>query len=169
MWKLLIQKTRTRPYKRNNFWYSCVMDKKDTPPEQQQQHHHHSSSTVAPTPTVGGGVTGGSVGSGGAQTGEKRKSIVSATSSDSNHPQRRKGSLISEDSFHIENSIPGNKPVFKKREQEWIKKPPVYHQVVKYSPRTNVTWGWPSRTIMPFLRGSIFFIFYFALYRLLFE
>ena len=38
--------------------------------------------------------------------GEKRKSIVSATSSDGT-TQRRKGSLISEDSFHIENSIPG--------------------------------------------------------------
>ena len=38
--------------------------------------------------------------------GEKRKSIVSATSSDGT-TQKRKGSLISEDSFHIENSIPG--------------------------------------------------------------
>ena len=44
--------------------------------------------------------------SAGQTIGEKRKSIVSATSSDGT-TQRRKGSLISEDSFHIENSIPG--------------------------------------------------------------
>ena len=69
--------------------------------------------------------------------GEKRKSIVSATSSDGT-TQRRKGSLISEDSFHIENSIPGITGFLETWEKtvlywEGAFQRPFYDKILRYS------------------------------------